>query len=92
VTDVGSPGEALKRLVEKKALRNPVGCGCGCPKRNPVSQADREDFRGFVRNASDRQLYGILEKEREGARRTRSRQAYVEITEAEIERRGLSRY
>ncbi len=28
VADVGSPEEALRRLVDSKGMPNPVGCGC----------------------------------------------------------------
>lgn len=51
-----------------------------------MTESDRHDFVGFLRQATDRQLFGILEKEQAAGRR-----GYVRLVEAEIERRGLAR-
>ena len=49
------------------------------------SQDDQDDFAGFCRQATDRQLPAILDKER-----TAGRAEYARIAAAEMDRRGLA--
>ncbi|HSX22282.1 MAG TPA: hypothetical protein VLE97_05855 [Gaiellaceae bacterium] len=49
-----------------------------------ASAQDIREFRGFLRNATDRQVQGIYEKERRAGR-----DDYAELAVAEAERRGL---
>lgn len=42
------------------------------------------DFRLYLRQCTDRQVYGVLDKERAAGR-----EAYVQLALAELERRGL---
>lgn len=49
------------------------------------SASDRADFRGYLRNCSDRQVHGVLEKETEAGR-----QVYAELAQTELERRGIA--
>ncbi len=51
------------------------------------SKANRDDFRGYCRNATTRQLHGIIEKEEDGAKRSPERAAYAEIARAELAKR-----
>lgn len=50
-----------------------------------ITQQDREEFKQYLRNVTDRQVYGVLEKERKA-----NRKVYVELAKAELERRGLA--
>jgi hypothetical protein len=50
-----------------------------------LSARDIREFNGFLRNASDRQIQGIYEKEHRAGR-----DEYVELTRAEASRRGIS--
>lgn len=50
-----------------------------------MTKKDREEFVAYLRACTDRQVYGVLEKERAAGRR-----AYVELAKAELERRGLA--
>ena len=49
-----------------------------------LSARDIREFNGFLRNASDRQVQGIFEKEQEAGR-----DAYVELAREEAARRGI---
>lgn len=49
-----------------------------------MTQRDRDDFAGYLRNCTDRQVRGCYEKEK-AARRT----GYVRLCKAEAERRGI---
>ena len=50
-----------------------------------MTSKDRKEFNEYLRNCTDRQVYGVLEKEKSAGR-----QDYAELAEAELERRGLS--
>jgi hypothetical protein len=50
-----------------------------------ITSKDRSEFKQYLRNCTDNQVRGVLEKEQAA-----DREAYVELAEAEIERRGLS--
>lgn len=45
---------------------------------------DREDFEGYLRNCTDRQVLGVLAKERAAGR-----DDYAALARAEAARRGL---
>lgn len=49
-----------------------------------MTKRDREEFIAFLRNCTDRQVIGVLEKERAAGRR-----GYTNLAKAEAERRGL---
>jgi hypothetical protein len=49
-----------------------------------ISSQDMREFRGFLRNVTDRQVQGIYEKEQQAGR-----DAYAELALAEAERRGI---
>jgi len=49
-----------------------------------MTAKDRKEFNEYLRNCTDRQVYGVLEKEKSAGR-----QDYAELAEAELERRGL---
>jgi hypothetical protein len=49
-----------------------------------LSKRDREDFEAYLKNCTDRQVLGVLEKER-GA----GREAYASLARAEARSRGL---
>lgn len=50
-----------------------------------MNKNDRDEFKAYLRNCTDRQVYGVLEKERSAGR-----DDYAELAEAELERRGLA--
>lgn len=54
------------------------------PSGNPPTAKDLREFREFLRNATDRQLQGIYDKEYAAGR-----DEYVVLTEAEAERRSV---
>jgi hypothetical protein len=49
-----------------------------------MSKKDREEFRAYLRGCTDRQVYGVLEKERAAGRR-----AYANLAREELARRNL---
>ncbi len=49
-----------------------------------ISARDIREFRGFLRNASDRQVQGIYDKEKSAGR-----DEYAELAVAEADRRGI---
>jgi hypothetical protein len=49
-----------------------------------ISKKDREEFKSYLRNCTDNQVLGVLEKERSAGR-----EDYVELAENEAERRNL---
>jgi len=49
-----------------------------------MTAKDRKEFNEYLRNCTDHQVYGVLEKEKSAGR-----QDYAELAEAELERRGL---
>jgi hypothetical protein len=49
-----------------------------------MTRDERLNFVGFLRNATDLQLYGIHEKETRA-----NREAEIALTESEMSRRGL---
>lgn len=49
-----------------------------------MTRDERQDFIGYLRACTDHQLYGVLEKER-AAKRTDE----IDLTKAEMERRGI---
>lgn len=50
-----------------------------------MTEKDRIEFKEYLRNCSDRQVYGVLEKEKAAGR-----QDYAELAQDELERRGLA--
>jgi hypothetical protein len=76
---IESPHAWAERQARERASKHERG---GNPS---VSKSDREDFRGFCRNASDAQLPNIYEKERAAGRRT-----YATIAREEMHRRGIA--
>ena len=50
-----------------------------------MTEADREDFRGYLRNITDAQVRGCYEKEKAA-----NRKGYVKLCHEEAERRGIS--
>lgn len=54
-------------------------------RRRGITAEDIRDFRGFLHNATDSQVQGIYEKERQAGR-----DEYAELAVAEAERRGIS--
>lgn len=53
-------------------------------EENPLSAKDIREFRGFLKNASDRQVQGIYDKEMSAGR-----EEYAELAVAEAETRGI---
>jgi hypothetical protein len=49
-----------------------------------ITQADKKDFAQYVRQCTDAQVIGVLEKERAAKRRT-----YAQVAKEEAIRRGL---
>lgn len=49
-----------------------------------MNKKDRDEFKAYLRNCTDRQVWGCLEKEKAAGR-----EDYVELCENELERRGL---
>lgn len=49
-----------------------------------MTPKDREEFKQYLRQYTDSQVYGVLEKERAA-----DRDDYAALAEAELERRGL---
>ena len=49
-----------------------------------MTRKDRDEFKQYLRQCTDRQVYGVLEKE-QGAQRD----DYAALAEAELERRNL---
>lgn len=52
-----------------------------------MTSKDRQEFKDYLKNCTDRQVYGVLEKEKSAGR-----QDYVDLAKDELERRGLSEY
>lgn len=52
---------------------------------NKITKQDREEFKLYLRNCTDRQVYGVLEKEEKAGR-----EVYAELARNELERRGLA--
>lgn len=50
-----------------------------------MTEKDRKEFKEYLRNCTDRQVYGVLEKEKSAGR-----QDYAELAQNELERRGLN--
>jgi len=50
-----------------------------------MTKQERSEFRGYLRQCTDRQVYGVLEKERNANRETE-----IELATAELDRRGLA--
>lgn len=49
-----------------------------------VTEADKADFRGYLKNCTDRQVLGVLEKEKKAGRRV-----YARLAREEAIHRGL---
>lgn len=49
-----------------------------------MNKQDKSEFKQYLHNCTDRQVYGVLEKERSAGR-----EDYAELAEAELARRGL---
>lgn len=49
-----------------------------------MTKKDRAEFKGYLRQCTDNQVLGVLEKERNANRRD-----YAELAENEAERRNL---
>lgn len=50
-----------------------------------MTAKDRREFKEYLRNCTDNQVYGVLEKERAAGRHE-----YAELAQDELERRGLA--
>lgn len=50
-----------------------------------MTAKDRNEFNQYLRNCTDRQVHGVLEKEQSAGR-----DDYAELAQAELERRGLN--
>lgn len=50
-----------------------------------MTEKDRREFKEYLHNCTDRQVYGVLEKEKAAGR-----QEYAELAQNELERRGLA--
>lgn len=50
-----------------------------------MTAKDRSEFKEYLRNCTDRQVYGVLEKEKAAGR-----QDYADLAQDELERRGLA--
>lgn len=50
-----------------------------------MTKRDRAEFIGYLNNCTDRQVYGVLEKEVGGRR-----EDYADLARNELARRGLS--
>jgi len=50
-----------------------------------MTEKDRKEFKEYLRNCTNRQVYGVLEKEKSAGRHD-----YAELAQNELERRGLS--
>ncbi|WP_186214567.1 hypothetical protein [Burkholderia gladioli] len=49
-----------------------------------MTSKDRQEFIQYLRNCTDNQVHGVLEKENAAGR-----EDYAELAQAELERRGL---
>ncbi|WP_157641872.1 hypothetical protein [Burkholderia ubonensis] len=50
-----------------------------------MSAQDRREFNAYLRNCTDRQVQGVLEKEQAAGRK-----GYSDLAQAELEHRGLN--
>lgn len=50
-----------------------------------MTKSERADFRGYLRQCTDRQVQGVYDKERAAGR-----EEETELAEAEAERRGIT--
>lgn len=50
-----------------------------------MTEKDRREFKEYLRNCTDRQVYGVLEKEKASGR-----QDYADLAQDELGRRGLA--
>lgn len=50
-----------------------------------MTNKDRTEFNGYLRNCTDNQVFGVLEKEQAA-----NRDDYAALAQAELERRGLA--
>lgn len=50
-----------------------------------MTEKDRVEFKAYLRACTDRQVYGVLEKEKAARRKD-----YAELAQNELERRGLA--
>lgn len=50
-----------------------------------MTEDDRREFKEYLRNCTDRQVYGVLEKEKAAGR-----EDYAQLARDELQRRGLS--
>ena len=50
-----------------------------------MNKQEREEFKGYLNNCTDRQVQGVYDKEKAAGR-----QEEMELAEAEAERRGIS--
>lgn len=53
--------------------------------KNDVSASDLNDFRGYLRQCSDRQVQGVYDKEKSAGR-----DEYADLAQAEADRRGIT--
>ncbi len=49
-----------------------------------MTSQDRREFKEYLRNCTDNQVFGVLEKEKAAGR-----QDYADLAQDELERRGL---
>jgi hypothetical protein len=87
----GSTGHARKKLVPSRRsrlgaieARRQAITAARVPYSSAPTRSDIIEFRGFLRNASDRQVQGIYEKEKHAGR-----DVYAELAAAEAEHRGI---
>lgn len=50
-----------------------------------MTEKDRREFKEYLRNCTDNQVHGVLEKEKNAGR-----QDYANLAQDELERRGLA--
>ena len=49
-----------------------------------MTKRDREEFKGYLANCTDRQVYGVYEKEKAAGRK-----AYANLALEEMRKRGI---
>jgi hypothetical protein len=75
---------AWKWQQEQRALRPSKAVAAHATMRHSITAKDIREFNGFLRNASDRQVQGIYDKESRAGR-----DEYAELAIAEAARRGI---
>lgn len=52
-----------------------------------MTRQDKQEFRGYLQNCTDRQVYGVLQKEKDAGR-----EDYADLARDELFRRNLSEH